>query len=179
MKHQPYYVDVIGFGHEIDVMPYIIEAMSICPYRHDFTPFELAELVELGVRGKYVPVGVLDRIEDRMLGAITGTVIRWIQSEYRIAQLVELMTAEICTFPYVDLDHWEGHSICEQAGKLSGRWLSPNELVRLPLPECQQHGRCTCSYRSWTRRRGKEAYPCRDDPDSFRLPSSTSGLANL
>ncbi|MFG6645564.1 hypothetical protein ACGYK8_18555 [Sulfitobacter sp. 1A09149] len=163
MKHAPYFVDVIGSGEPVDVMPYVIEAMASCPYRHDFTPIEIAKLLEQVARGKYISVDVLDRIEGRMLDAITGRVIRWLQTEQRIAQLTELMSYDIRYIPYVEVRYFKDDPVCAGVEKLSGRWLRQDELVRFPLPDCDQE-KCSCGYRAWTKHSGRKRHPTRSDP---------------
>jgi len=142
-----YFVDVIGFGSLVDIMPKVREAMAKCQYRHDLTELEVAELVEKSVHGKYIPVATQDRVANRMLGELTRPVIQWVQSEYRIAQLID---SELQTMrPYIEI--LTGPNVCDAVKPMCGRWLTHRELVRLPLPECDT-GPCHCQYLTQSRR---------------------------
>ena len=153
-----YFADIIGFGNEIDIMPLVHEAMARCPYAHDFTPSEIADLVVIASRGKYIPVDTLKRIEGRMLGALTGFVIMRIQSEYRLHQLTDPESLKF--MPYLELEYFEETGICDCAAELLGRWLNPDELTALPLDECF-HERCSCRYRSNSKRQAQRRHPVR------------------
>ncbi|MFC3628997.1 hypothetical protein ACFOM8_06005 [Paracoccus angustae] len=144
---EEHFVDVIGFGERIDITPALREAIKRCPYKHDFTLAELAELVAREVRGKYIPVATLDRIEGRNLWSITGWVIKRIQSEYRIPQLTDPDLRRLR--PYIELVPGIHH--CEAANAYWGRWLQPEELTLLPLAECDCD-RCDCQYHTQGRR---------------------------
>lgn len=158
---ETYFADVIGLGHAVDVMPYVYEAMERCSLRYDFSAREVAELVEAEARGKYIPVDVLNRIEDRAIGQLIGVAISWVRSEYRIAQISgpDLQKHR----PYIELDHFEGTSICDEAKDMCGRWLKVSELARFPLPNCR-HDLCTCSYRTRSRREGPRVHPDWPEP---------------
>jgi len=146
---ETFFVDVIGFGEAVDIMPLVHEAISRCPFKHDFSPREVAELTAKAVSGKYIPVDVLDRIEDQMLGALTGVVISWVQSEHRIEQVrdPDLRISR----PYIELSTFDEQPQCEAARRLFGRWLAPDELKRFPLDQCDSWS-CDCSYTTYSLR---------------------------
>ncbi|WP_394707333.1 hypothetical protein [uncultured Celeribacter sp.] len=153
-----YLADIIGFGTEVDIMPLVHQAMARCPYVHDFTPREIADLVVIAARGIYIPVDTLERIEGRNLGALTGFVILRIQSEYRIQQLTNPSIQK--SMPYLELEYFKETGICDGAAKLLDRWLAPDELTALPLNECTHKG-CTCRYRSNSKRQAQRRHPLR------------------
>lgn len=142
-----FFVDVISFGEAVDITPALKEAVRRCPYQHDFTLAELAHLVALTSRGKYVPVATLDRIEGRNLGSITAWVIKRIQSGYRIPQVVHPDLRKLR--PYIELVPSIHH--CEAVNAYWGRWLQPEELALLPLTACDCDC-CGCQYHTHGRR---------------------------
>ncbi|MBC9246703.1 hypothetical protein H4P12_08255 [Paracoccus sp. 11-3] len=141
MMVETYFVDVICFGESVDIMPTLQAAIERCPYKHDFTVSELAELVEWTAGGKYIPVDTLDRIEGRNLGSITGWVIQRIQSEQRILQVIDPGVRKLR--PYIEL--LPGVHYCKAVEDYYGRWLQPKELVPLPMEQCDCD-RCSCQY---------------------------------
>lgn len=156
MQTEPFYVDVIGFGNVVDVMPYVREAMAQCQRRHDFTPLEIAALIEPLARGKRLSSDLLGRIEDEALWELTNVVIGWIRSDYRIAQISDPEMQYMR--PYIELHYFEDTSICDAAKAMCGRWIKVSELVRFPLPGCWNE-RCSCSYLTRSRREGPRDHP--------------------
>lgn len=136
-----FFVDVIGFGNEIDILPLAYEVIAKCPYSHDLTPLELAELTAQAVRGKYIPVDVQDRVKGGMLWRMTDTIIKWAQSDYRIDQIKDLLTY----FPDKRVELSVESGCCKEARSRSRRFVGGGELERLPVPECWRVA-CHCQY---------------------------------
>lgn len=153
---EAYLVDLVGVGDLVDIMPLVREAMAACPYSHDFSELEVARLTEQAAYGKYIPVDVLDRIENRMLGSLVGPVIGRARTAYRIAQITDPDLRK--KHPYIKIDHFEDTGICASAMRMAGRWLEPDELLELPLRDCT-HDNCTCWYRTQSHRDGPRAHP--------------------
>lgn len=154
---EPYFVDIIGFGIPVDIMPRVHEAMEECPYKHDLTALEVAQLTEKACSGEYISVDVLDRIEGRMLGSLTGKVIKRVHTAYRILQVSDPYLRMLR--PFIELDYFKDTGICSFAKDMTDRWLEPGELQEFPLRNCR-HDDCTCSYRTRSRREGKRIHPC-------------------
>ena len=143
MSHdEPYLADLVGFGHEVDIMPYAKAVAAECPYSHDLTALELCELTVLGARGKYIKVDIQDRVAGRMLGSMIRQVIGRVSFEHhRKAQLTD---AEARKFrPHIELT--ADLNICGHAAEKSGRFLTDDDLEALPLPGCWGDS-CFCSY---------------------------------
>lgn len=142
-----YMMDASGSGVEIDALPLLHEAIDNCPYRHDFSLEELIELIEWTLRGKYIPVATLDRIEGRKLGSITGRVIGRARTMHRIGQITDpdMLRFKNHIELVTDLE-W-----CSCADSMRGRWLDPEELRPIPLDGCK-NDRCFCRYESYTLR---------------------------
>ncbi|PTV94058.1 hypothetical protein C8J27_110109 [Rhodobacter aestuarii] len=155
-----YFVDVIGFGQSVDIMPMVREALTQCVLRHDFSELEVAELVEMAVRGKRIPAATTDRIEGQMLWVLTRYVISRVQSEYRVGQIRDAVSNGSRT--HVTLQSLGPDPLCDGALKLFGRWLRVDELLPFPLDGCECE-RCGCDYRTYTRRDAARAHP--DWPD--------------
>ncbi len=153
---EEYFVDLVGAGDLVDIMPLVREAIVACPYGHDFTELEVARLTEQAAHGKYIPVDVLDRIENRMLGSLVRPVIGRVRTAYRIAEIVDSDLLKMR--PYIELDHFENTGICPSAMHMAGRWLEPDELIEFPLRDCT-HDNCTCQYRTRSHREGPRAHP--------------------
>lgn len=147
MSDESAFIDIIGFGHTVDIMPKIKEAMPLFRYKHDLTPAEVAEMVKIAARSDRFPAAFVDRVEGGMLGELTRPVIQWVQSEHRIAQVTDPDVRLLR--PYIELT--TGPYYCKAVKALSGRWLQPEELVRLPLMSCDVD-RCTCRYGTQSRR---------------------------
>ena len=153
---ESYFVDLVGAGDLVDILPLVREAMAACRYRNDFTELEVARLTEQAAYGKYIPVDVQDRIEDRMLGALVGPVIGWVRSAHLIRQIIDPDVRRMR--PYIELDHFERTGICQAAMRMAGRWLETDELAEFPLRDCT-HDNCTCWYRTQSHRDGPRAHP--------------------
>lgn len=147
MEEPGIFIDVLGCGEPIDILPKIKDAVARCKYKHDLSYSEIAALVELASSGARIPSDYYDRVEDRMLGELTGTVIRWVLCERRIAQVTDPDLQFLR--PYIELI--PGCHICDGARDLCGRWLRPDELKLLPLTDCDT-GRCGCQYFTQRRR---------------------------
>lgn len=164
MTQSSEYITWIGL-HQIDILPFASRAIEQCPYRHDLTAWQLAELVDKVERGKYIPVDVQDRVEGRKLWWLTRHVITEVRQvtywPHRISQMTD--PDVLWLRPFIELHHFEDTSICQRAAKMLGRWLRPDELVPFPLPGCL-HDRCTCSYRTWSSREGPSAHPGWETP---------------
>ncbi|WP_146010349.1 hypothetical protein [Acidimangrovimonas sediminis] len=132
----------VWFRHEpIDIGPYIARAVSECPYKHDFSLSELAELTELAFLDSKISNDMLDRIDGGNLDAITGRVCGWINSAYRIEQICDPGMERMR--PYVEL--LAGPWICPQASAMTGRFLGRDELEVIPLSRCIDYP-CNCAY---------------------------------
>ncbi|TKD17917.1 hypothetical protein FBT96_12290 [Rhodobacter capsulatus] len=166
-EQSSYFADIIGFGESVDIMPLVREALAKCELRHDFSAQEVAELVEVAARGKRIPAATLDRIEGQMLWVLTRYVIFRVQSEYRIAQIREVMSDGIRT--HVTLQSLGPDPLCDGALKLFGRWLGADELLPFPLDGCKCD-RCGCYYRTFSRREALREHP--DWPNARSLLQS-------
>lgn len=150
MAKEQYMADIIGFGHTVDIMPRVVEVMAECQYHHDFSPLEVAALVEMAALGRYIPVDTQDRIEGRNLHALLNPVIKHVQTMYRIEQ-IQSLTASWPNLHFVELSHFEDTGICDEARQLADRFLAPAALQPFPLRGCR-HDRCSCTYTTKTRK---------------------------
>lgn len=137
---EEFFVDIIGLGHDVDILPLAQEVIAKCPFTHDLSPLELAELTARMARGKYIPVDIQDRVEGRKLDLMTGAVIKWVQSAYRIEQIRDLLVY----FPDKRIELSVEAGCCKGARAKSRRFVPESELERLPMPECWRT--CFCQY---------------------------------
>lgn len=142
-------LDIVPGGEPVDIMPLVLEAMSNCAYKHDLSALEIAEYIALYGSGKRIPVAVLDRVEDRMLDALIGPVVKRVYSMHRIKQISDVGLQRLR--PYTELASFDPDEICGQALHMVGRWLQLEELRPLPLPGCKNY-RCSCSYLTLSKR---------------------------
>lgn len=142
MSEHVYLADLVGLGEQVDILPYAAAVAAECPYDHDLSPLELAELTALAAKGKYIKVDVQDRVAGRMLGSMTRQVIgRVVFEHHRKAQLLDPGLRSLR--PHVEL--LADLDICDHAAAKTGRFLDDSELEPVPLPQCWGDA-CHCNY---------------------------------
>lgn len=135
--------------HCEDLTPYVEEAISRCPFKHDFTFDEVLALLSKRIRGKYIPVDVQDRIEGRRLDSLLLFVMFRVRNTHRVSQIRDPDVQRMR--PYIEFKYFADTPPCAQAMELSGRWLHPDELKPFPLDGCFKQ-LCFCDYRTNSKR---------------------------
>jgi len=110
----------------------------------DFDRF--CNLVYRSMYGPYLRSREWDGLDRGKIEDAAWTVGRWAHSLVRIPQIrdpgIRLLR------PYIEVETGAHH--CEAVTRLCGRWIGPEELERLPLPNCD-YKRCLCTYRTLSR----------------------------
>lgn len=150
---QSVFVDIIGRGNTVDIMPRVRAVLAECRWAHDFTPREVAELVEQSIAGKYIPVSIQDRIEDRRISALIGPVIGYFRSLNRIDQIRDL--SESWGDGAISAKLYVTSACCQKALAASKRLLKPSDLEPLPLAGCDQYI-CHCDYLTERKKRTRK-----------------------
>jgi hypothetical protein len=165
---QEAFVADIGPGEPIDLLPLAEEMLTVCPYRHDLTALEVAQLTAHQFFGKYIPVDVQDRVEGRRLSDMISHIFRRIYSAHRIEQKREL----------VQLVPWKkyfelvpGEDVCPSASTLTGKFIDIEDMQPLPFSKCWGFT-CMCDYRGSSarelERKGRVDESGRPMPSPFR-----------
>lgn len=155
MDNQQSYITRVS-GYEIDVLPFAKDAILRCPYSHDLTALELARLIEMGERGKYINVATQERVEGRNLGWLIGDAIKEIRRITYWRDRIEQMRDPHMLWFRGHIELVTDHCWCSKADSMRGRWLDPDEIEPLPFRECDQD-RCWCDYRTYSLRQLERA----------------------
>lgn len=137
---ETYMADLVGFGDKVDIMPYARAVVEECPYPHDISAYELAELT---ASRKYINVAMQDRVAGRMIDSMVRQLFgRVAFYHHRKEQLLDPDLRKVS--PYLEL--MADIDICEQAASMTGRFLTDDELQPIPLSGCWGQS-CFCTYR--------------------------------
>lgn len=158
-----YEADLIGFGDMIDILPLAKDALEVCTDPTGLTALELATLCKKFAHQGRLPKGLLPHTTNDVVELLIETMVRWAQSEYRMAQVCDPDVRLLRPFLELTTDG----DLCQNGSKMTGRFLACSDLVRLPMAGCWGH-RCTCRYRTLS---------MRDLVDNGRLDSSGQAVA--
>lgn len=151
MNEQKFLADLVGFGREVDILPYAQAVVNECPYPHDISAIELAEFTMMSIRGKYINVDIQDRVGGRMLHSMIRQ--RMGRVGFFHHDRAQLLDHEARRFtPNTEL--LADIEVCAEAADMTGRFLDDDELKPIPLPSCWGHS-CFCSYTT----RSKDSSP--------------------
>lgn len=131
----------------IDLLPLLQEAFdqTARDTSMDFDYF--CEVVYRTIDGPSLQSREWDSLDRAKIEDAAWLVRRWAHSLIRIPQVSDPDIRLLRPYLFLEV----GDQCCEAVKHLCDRWLEPDELHRLPLPDCD-YRRCLCQYRTWSRR---------------------------